>query len=429
MPELPGAQSRRIPQDPYDTFQPTGRADSPFYQEGAAPVRMYECTVVNVNYVNWTIDCRSVFDQKFFPDIQVASPYVHPARGEGIYAVPEVGSKCIVGIHSDGPPPFVLGFIMPAQGKTTPDDEKTNPGGTDAYTFAGGRIRAKPGDMILRGRDGNFVVLHRGGVLQIGATSVAQRIYIPLRNLITDISQNYEHHNTGGSINWGIASSALDDNPETEWRQTFRVFANDESADVRIAMGKVRQPVPDPADDDKLNSMKNALEVGTTDPVVMEVAVAPQGFDAAEGQPNASARSATKLRLYFDRGGNGFLRMEGSLGLRIKKRLWIDADDDIDLGTRKFFRVVADKKIQLSAEKGVDITSSNGAIVLNAGSAPIATKGSIVEITVVGAPVIGTAQVGGSPVPFTGTIVTGTVLQGVVVTGSPTVFAPSGTGA
>lgn len=389
--------------------------------QGGAPAFIHEARVLDFNLVTWTVDVRTQFDQKFFPNVQVASPYMHANRGEGWYCIPEVNAKCLVCLPSDGPPPIILAFMMPME---TPEDPEGSDGDTAAAettgtstgaVFSGGRTRGKPGDQIWRGRDGNFVILHRGGVLQIGATELAQRIYIPLGNIVTDISQDYEHHNTGGSINWGMASSSTDDNPETEFRQTFRMYANDERSDVRIAVGKVHQPVPEPSGDAGEVSSNASLGIG--DQIVLELVVAPGGFDTEAGTPATDVTKLTKLRLFFDAAGNGFLRAEGSVNLRIKQKLRLVVDEGIEVSTKKTCQITADESVHIVGSKGVQITAAKGAVVINGGDTPVAAVGSAVDILVsVPIPIL----VGGIP----GAISSGAKFTGFVVNGSSTVLVP-----
>ena len=380
--------------------------------EGPAPALIHEAKVLDVNMTNWTVDCVTVFDQKRFFDIQVASPYLNASRGEGIYAVPEVGSKCLVCVPSDGPPPFVLAFIMPSE--TTmgvPEQEDETQVQPDGSTYQGGREKGKPGDIVLRGRDGNFVILHRGGVLQFGSSELAQRICVPLDNLVTDISQNYNHFNSGGSINWGIRPGSPDDNPETEYRHTFRVYANDQFADVRVAVGKVHNPVPEPAGDDGSTVDLQQLGIGTTDITVFEFVLAPDGFDG-DGQPQ-SAQGKTRFRMFLDQQGGFMARSEGSVSLRVKKKLRIRADEGLEFFTKGSCTIEAKEGMRIQG-KNLELGTDGGTVSINGGSKPVAHVGSQVLITtVVPVPIKTTAG--------EGVILAGAVFSGSISTGNPTV--------
>lgn len=391
--------------------------------EGSIPSFIHEARVFNVNMTNWTVDVATVFDQKVLLDIQVASPYLHPNSGEGFYAVPEVGSKCLICIPSDGPPPFVLAFIMPME--TLPDTSSEeapagtaptggSPTGSSDFTFAGGRSRGKPGDIVARTRDGNFMILHRGGVAQFGASPLAQRICIPLQNLVTDISQNYNHYNSGGAINWGVQDRGTED-PDTEWRHTLRVFANDALADLRFAMGKVRNPIPEPVGDDGEDSANNQLGIGTDELTVFEMVLCPGGFDTDAGEFKANAEDV-KLRIFFDRGGNAMARFEGSVNLRIKKKLRLTVDDNVQIFCKKNVEFQADGMVRMIGKKGASVGTEGGALELNGGTKPIATVGSTVRVAITIPIAITTPQ---GP----GTILSGQFLEGVVQTGNPTILA------
>ena len=386
--------------------------------EGPTPALIHEAKVLDVNMVNWTVDCVTVFDQKRFFDIQVAAPYLHSNRGDGIYVVPEVGSKCMVCLPSDGPPPFVLAFIMPSETLTNTSTEET-PAGTESNaaaptgsTFRGGRDKGKPGDIMLKGRDGNFLSLHRGGVLQIGSTELAQRICIPLGNLVTDISQNYNHFNTGGSINWGLRPGSPEGNPETEYRHTFRVYANDEFADIRVALGKVHNLVPEPVGSAGSSIDLNQLGIGTSDVTVLEFVLAPGGFDSTAGQPQ-DARDKTKFRMFLDRAGGAMLRAEGSVSMRVKKKLRIRADEGFEVFTEGSAIIEAKQGLRIQG-KVLELATDGGTVSLNGGTKPVAHVGSQVMVTVPPGIVV-TGSFG------TGTITAGSTFSAIVSTGNPTV--------
>jgi hypothetical protein len=154
------------------------------------PSYIETCRIINVNIEDWSVDCISEYSNKRFFDIQVSSPYFHIAGGEGIYVQPEAGAMCWVCVPSGGrfAAPFVMGF-------QSAHDESFD-------GFRGGRQTLNPGDIMLRTRDENFILLRRGGVVQIGATPTAQRFYIPIRNFIRDFCENYEMFTFGGDLTW-----------------------------------------------------------------------------------------------------------------------------------------------------------------------------------------------------------------------------------
>jgi len=383
--------------------------------EGLVGAVIVEARVMDVNLVNYTVDCISVFDQMRFFDIQVCSPYMHPFAGEGISVMPDVGCKCLVLVPSQGPPPFVLAFFMPME-SIADEDENGNPSDPVGATYSGGRPRAKPGDIAIRGRDGNFAILHRGGIACFGASELAQRIYIPLGNLITDISQNYNHFNTGGSINWGVRAISTN-NPETEFKQTFRVYANDEFADIRASIGKVQSPIPEPTGNNGMTSDLAALEIASTKekPIVFELSLCPAGFDSTAGMPQSNAQKDTKLRIAFDRAGGTLLRCEASVAVRIKKKLRVRVDDKIEIFGKNDISVESQGVLKLFGKSQVDIGTNGGTMKLNGGTKAVAHVGSQVQC-VIQVPIPISTQAG------PGTINAGAVISGQVISGNPTVM-------
>lgn len=396
---------------------------------GAEPAQVVQGRIVNINLPNWTVDVRAQFDRRRFFDIQVGSPYLHFNRGEGVSIFPEVGAVCMVCIPSDSSAPYVQSFIMPHETMTDTSSEDA-PAGTRSHgaraefatdaSFAGGRPRVKPGDIFFRTRDGNFVILHRGGVLQIGATELAQRIYIPLGNLVTDVSENYAHHNSGGSIVWGLQDGPSQTNYPAQYMHTFRVFANDKFADIRLSVGKVSNPLPEP--DGGVALAGAGVARSEASPIICELVVAPQGFTAETGDPaNTSVGKQSVLKFVFDRTGNTFLRCEGNLTLAVRKKFSLSADDEMSFTTAKHMTI--------AAKEGLDINGGTYAHVkgelvrLGRGSRAVACRGDLVRTTVTavpvtivfsttptpGAPTAGVMTIGlpGTPVPIIGSIVGG----------------------
>jgi hypothetical protein len=357
--------------------------------EGSEPAFIHEARVTDINLNTWTVDVRTQWDRKYFFDIQVGSPYMNPVTGEGIYAMPEIGSKCFLLIPSDGPPPVVMAFIMPAQtiGDVGTDDAPAgtapSPGASTntGATYAGGRTRAKPGDIYLRGRDGQFVVLHRGGVLQIGSTALAQRLYIPLNNVITDISQNYHHYNTGGSINWAVSTGPNIDNPPTCLKQTFRLHANELRATVLVRCGTIADIVGvDPSAVGASDIQSEGIGTSKSNPIIYEVIIAPEEINADDGTIRSTTRGAAKMQFAFDRAGGGYLWAAGSLVVATKKKVILRADDSITISTGKSLSVSASDSARLDGGKLLELQGQ--VIKIGPGDKKVAHVGSPVVISI-----------------------------------------------
>jgi hypothetical protein len=161
------------------------------HAEGSwVPATIETCRIINVNIQDWTVDVMSEYGNKKYFDIQVMSPYFHFMNAEGIYVQPEPG--CLVWLCRPTSGEFAAPFVM---GFQAPFDE-------DTASFRNGRQTLNPGDIMMRTRDENFVILRRGGVVQIGATPMTQRMFIPIRNFIKDFCENYELYTLGGQLTW-----------------------------------------------------------------------------------------------------------------------------------------------------------------------------------------------------------------------------------
>jgi len=171
--------------------------------------------ITNVDIERWSVDAVSEHAGKQWFDIQVMNPYLHYMNGEGSYTVPEVGAMVWVCSPSSGEDstPFILGY-------QAPHDE-------DNDSFRCGRQSLNPGDIVMRTRDENFIIVRRGGVVQIGATPTAQRMYIPIGNLIRDFCENYELNTFGGELLWETGRS--EDTTEGDALTKFSLLAKEKA--------------------------------------------------------------------------------------------------------------------------------------------------------------------------------------------------------
>lgn len=397
-------------------------------KQGVDYTRTFTGRIINVNFTNWTVDVRSQFDRHFFLGIQIGSPYLHFNNGEGISVFPDVGAMCVVTVPGDSAPPFVSSFIMPHEavntssaqaplGTTSTGDAPDN---ATNLTYAGGRPTPNSGDIFIRTRDNNFIYLHRGGVLQIGATELAQRIYLPLRNMIMDVSQNYTHTNVGGTMLWGIQEGQSTQLP-SQWIHTFRVFAADQYADIRVVAGKVQSPLAEPSGDAGETLNLQQLGIGNDDkknPIIYEVTVSPKGFVAESGNTaDANTSKQQVFRFFFDRAGGTFLRAQASLLVSAKKKMFLHSTDTMTLKGEKDIFVTANKGFTLD---GGDFANFKGKVIrMNGGTMPVARQGDMCRIMLPTAMVSGTL----SGAPFTGVMTIVTPLFGTIISGNNGVLA------
>lgn len=157
---------------------------------GSQPAMVFKAQVLNVNIRDFTVDVSyESYPHASHFDIPFMVPYIHQEQGEGMNFMPEVGSTCWVCTPSEsGRDAFVLGWMPVAEDGS----------------YRAGRQLLNPGDIHFSTRDGNFLFLRRGGIVQVGSTPVCQRLYIPIKNVIRDIAENYELTTPAGEMNWTV---------------------------------------------------------------------------------------------------------------------------------------------------------------------------------------------------------------------------------
>jgi len=134
----------------------------------------------------------------YFRNLPIMAPYLHHVNGEGIFAAPEDGARCVVCKPSDSDVlgAFVLGFLMTGENAGADGGDK----GTIDYT--GRRINILPGDIVLVGRSESGLIIHRGGTVEVFASPVCKRVYSSHQDTIRDLSMQYKMDTAGGSLYW-----------------------------------------------------------------------------------------------------------------------------------------------------------------------------------------------------------------------------------
>lgn len=195
---------------------------------------------MNVNRQTWTCTVKTTYSAKDFEDVQWGAPYHHYDSGEGIHYMPEPGAKCYLAQPNDSTPPFIMCFVAPPAQATstteTPARSTADGGSATDVSYQSKRPDLNPGDLAMTTRDGNFLILRRGGVVQLGATPLAQRIVVPVRNFVHDYCENYELATPAGDVTWVIDRPELDATGKqaASWTFHMREFAVDKNATVRV---------------------------------------------------------------------------------------------------------------------------------------------------------------------------------------------------
>jgi hypothetical protein len=203
---------------------PTSRKWSAFRGE-SIPLNSVQGFITAVNTEEWTVTVKSELDGVDLFGVRVGALYLNPFTGEGVYAMPEVGSSCIAVVPSEGGRPFILTFCSPR------DAAK---GG-----FPGGRPEMAPGDMALLTKDGNGVMVRRGGVVEVRGSPVAKTMYSARRNRVFTIAENYDLLLFGGHLKWETfrPEENVDNKKASRFSMGAKEFAEDPTPIVSVVAG------------------------------------------------------------------------------------------------------------------------------------------------------------------------------------------------
>ena len=274
--------------------------------------------MVDVNRKTFTMIVETRHSSKTVYDIQALAPYTHYANGEGFHHLPEVGAICYLAFPSDNTPPFVLGYKGAASVRQSPDDDPerstTDEQGSDTdVSFQARRPKMNPGDIAMTTRDENFIILRRGGVLQLGATPISQRIYIPVLNYIKDFCENYQLNAFGGDVTWLVERQEDDPGDDAPATYIFHMntAAQDEKATVRVRHMALAEP-------------------GGGDRVAWEVKVAPKAIDRDTGEVSGEVYSL-EVTVQGDKTevtASRTTTIEGNDNLTVQGTRTVDVSDD-----------------------------------------------------------------------------------------------------
>jgi len=204
------------------------------------PVVVEKGRVLDVDPKRWALTIGSFFTNKVgIIDVPMLCHYLG-FDGEGIYVMPEIGTVIYTCSPSDSVQPFVLGWVPP--GEAPEPNEATDDGAATPRTFVSNRPPANPGDIVLRGKDGNFIYVRRGGLVQIGANALAQRVYIPVDNIIRDIAQSYDLITLPGELKWELDSPQdhTDGKAPGRFHLAAKKYASDEKPIAELIIGEHR---------------------------------------------------------------------------------------------------------------------------------------------------------------------------------------------
>lgn len=265
----------------------------------------------DVHPAKWTVDV-SLPDGGYVESIPVASPYLHYEEGEGIYALPEIDAHCLVFFGVGGAPPHVLCFSPLRRTDIGVENQEED-------DHSSSRDPATPGDIFLKGRDGNFVRVRRGGMVEIGSSDMCQSQFFPVGDLIRTACMNREIF-VGGSY---FKTNVLDD-PSVPDEGPTPV-----QLDIMLQEYVEKAPLIDVKLGHVVDDKDRHLAGAANGEIVGRLLVFSQDtVDTAERAGLDPSPDQAALAIRFDRNGNAEQIMSGQYLLRAgSRRLFLTGSD------------------------------------------------------------------------------------------------------
>jgi hypothetical protein len=294
---------------------------NPTRPENATAARVELAKITNVNRRTFSLDVMTEFTHRPLVDIPFMVPYLGYG-GSGIGFMPEIDDLCYVVIPGDNSGPFVLGFVP--TGRSYLESERDGGDykiGTDedGPDFSEGRLPMESGDIRFSTSDNNFVIIRKGGIVQIGSTNLCQTMYIPVENLVRHFFQRYQSISPLGSFEWGHASisGGIKSGDETAVlvKYDVREIIQDEAASVEIRVGRLDGSVLD-SDEEEVHLMGNEKEL--------------DGLGMTPGQGLLSIvinhkGSSVNYVFQLDDDGNNFLKVAGDVHAEVTGSVFVRA--------------------------------------------------------------------------------------------------------
>lgn len=269
--------------------------------------------VLDVDMGSYTVTVSTEFSKKPLSGISFATPYQHFANGEGIYFMPEVGSLCWVCEPSDGSRPFVIAWA--------PAEEEGD--------FRARKQNLNPGDIYLGTRDENFIVLRRGGIVQIGGGPLSQRLFLPVQNMIKDICENYSLLTLAGDLEWtvGREEDTTDGKRPSSLTIKARQFSNDKEPIASLKIGSH----------------------GEGSDTILSLEIKESGSEGA----------TTKISLTMEKTGNVVFDIKKDMSLVVDGKLGIEVRQDISVKSKT-------GKVEIEGSTEANVKGAQATIEANA---------------------------------------------------------------
>lgn len=146
--------------------------------------------ILAVDKVRHTVTVQGEGNQEY-TGIQTM-PRTLGADGTGSFQSPEVNQIVFLCTPSSATTPFILGYSsLPLN----PDDENADP---NDYRL--NRPVLNDGDDMISSRDAGYVIMRKGGMVEVAASAMARTFWVPIENLIHSICENFLVETPGATL-------------------------------------------------------------------------------------------------------------------------------------------------------------------------------------------------------------------------------------
>lgn len=201
--------------------------------QGAA--RILKGRVTSVDSVRWTVSVRTE-DGRSFPDLPMVPRTSNP-DGSGSASLPQENSLVTLAFTGSETTPIILGGAVAPLGGAGEDAEQ------DPTDYRMNRPVLNPGDDIVASSATGFIIMRKGGMLEVGSGDNCQRIYVPVQDIIREFCRSTEQETDGSTFK----QTARVDDPawganKTPFESVYQVyeFCEDENPIVDLRIGRIK---------------------------------------------------------------------------------------------------------------------------------------------------------------------------------------------
>lgn len=260
-------------------------------------VRIKTGRVVEVDANRWQCKVVPDFGDGSARTVLIPSLYSHPLNGEGIHYLPEVGAAVMYCYTSDS---ATIPFLLMGGSPMSPKDmtSRGDPGSSDMF-----RPLMSPGDMAFLTRDGNGLMLRRGGVTELKGTPLSRMMFNPTKNQIYMVAENYRVQTFGGYTEWKNLRREEDSDGrlKTQLTLTAKEFSTSSGYSVKLQLGATDgDPVDLQTDDTADVAAAEAKPVLVPEPIPLSGLSVPYTVMVPTVEPLIDSSRVVDFRVYKD---------------------------------------------------------------------------------------------------------------------------------